>query len=462
MTIRLASAAIVLFASTAAAAQSQQKARDACHEGTLRQYQGTTIKGRLAAYVESVGRRLMPHAGIPGANVRFYVLDSPIANATACSAAVYISREYISLLNDEAQLASVLGHELGHIAAGHTRSDVFERIELRGNRQQALLGTLIDRMIGFSHGEEFEADKRGLQMAAQAGYDPEGAVDEHKSMALYTRFLGRGGGNMPEGFWSTHPSRKDRVTRLAALAKESGRAGQGVRNRDRFLLEIEGTAVGATHGNGVIVFEHGIYVHPTLRFAFDLPSSKGQIRNNLEAVLMTTEVGHARFSIASDATALEQAVLQRVDNIRRSNPGVQFTFPTPQIIRGRGVDAAYSMGQASGSEAADVGIMAYRLDRESRIYLFASITRPETGFGPFERTVTTFRRPSTDDLRKAAERRIKVVTVRNGETLETLASRMPYTKDRLERLLVLNGFEQVRPLTPGEQIKVIEQTPSAP
>src|SRR5256885_9161806 len=233
---------------------------------------GGAETGPRAAYVQSVGQRLGAYAGIanPGQSLHYTLLNSPVENALSVPGGyVYITRQLMTLMDNESELAFALGHETGHIAANHAHArEAYARRNPMGVFGQivgAIFGPSImsnviaqrARMdsLSFSREQEYQADTLGLRYMISAGYDPAGAARLLSALtsetALEARLQGKSNRQTPE--WArTHPLSENRMQRALAEARATGRLGKGIRNRDIYLSEIEGAYVDDDPAHGVI------------------------------------------------------------------------------------------------------------------------------------------------------------------------------------------------------------------
>src|SRR5439155_5987701 len=155
---------------------------------------GGAETGPRAAYVESIGRRVGAQSGVanPGQTLRFTTLNSAVENAFSVPGGyVYVTRQLMTLMDDESQLAFALGHEVGHIAANHAhiREAYVQRSTFGwlGQMMGAIfggnpLGNYVERrakldLLTFSREQEYQADQLGLRYLIGAGYDPAGAAN---------------------------------------------------------------------------------------------------------------------------------------------------------------------------------------------------------------------------------------------------------------------------------------------
>lgn len=226
------------------------------HPQLLQQY-GGRYSGSQAALVDRVGRRVAVQSGLSrdGGDFTITLLNSPVENAFAVPGGyVYVTRQLLALMNSEAELASVLGHEVAHVAARHankraTRSTV-------GGIAAAVLGAitgsdLVGRAastgaqlytLGFSRSQEYEADTLGIRYITGAGYTPHAAADMLAALnddaQLEAAIGGRRAG--PPTWLSTHPNGADRVRRAQNLANQTGRPDlTGVQDAN-FLRQLDG------------------------------------------------------------------------------------------------------------------------------------------------------------------------------------------------------------------------------
>ena len=203
-------------------------------------------------YVDSVGQKLAAVSHLPTIGWHFRVLDSPVVNAFAIPGGyIYITRGILAYLNSEAQLAGVLGHEIGHVTARHsaqqiTRSQIASVGLLAGAVFVGALRPytgLASQGLGllflkYSRDNETQADELGVGYATRAGYDPRVIPTTY---AMLKRVGERQGDQLP-GFLSTHPAPGDREIRTNQLAQAAVAGGR--RDLDigaaRYRARIEG------------------------------------------------------------------------------------------------------------------------------------------------------------------------------------------------------------------------------
>lgn len=456
------------------AISAQDKASGAKQHPELVKEFGGAYAGLQSRYVESVGRRVAVQSGLSNAQSDFTVtlLNSPVNNAFAIPGGyVYVTRQLMALMNDEAELAGVLGHEVGHVAARHgqRRQQAAQRNAIGGALLSVLTGALlgdsgfgdlIQKGIGtgsqlltlkFSRSQEYEADDLGIRYLASAGYDPRALSDMLASLAAQSSLDSRVTGNarsMPE--WaSTHPDPAARVVRAAKAAARSGSTGKA-RNRDVFLNALDGVLYGDDPRQGVIEGER--FRHPDLRLSFTAPAGFA-MENSADAVSVTGSGGQAQFGTASFTGNLATYI----DGILSGLAGANGSVPAGEISRTsiNGLPAAWRTVRANTrSGQVDVTVFAYDFGG-GKAYHFLLLTTAGRGIGPFDPMVQSLRRLSVQEAGAIKQRRVNVFTVKAGDTVRTLAARMAYSDNQLDRFLTINALSADSLLRPGQRIKIV-------
>ena len=278
--MKFAAAGLALVAASASPLSAQQSGRTAIsasdrQQGAAANPQliaqfGGAYTGSQAAFVQRVGRRVAVQSRLSNAAGDFTVttLDSPIENAFAIPGGyIYITRQLLALMNSEAELAAVLGHEVGHVAARHaagrnTRSTIGALLAAGAGR---LTGSdLAGRVVGtgaqlytlrYGREQEYEADRLGVQYITAAGYDPYAEADILEALdastSLSAQASGSAGRSVPT--WaSTHPNGADRVRRAAQLAAATGRPETTPAQDTTFLRMLDGLPYGAAADRKVV------------------------------------------------------------------------------------------------------------------------------------------------------------------------------------------------------------------
>lgn len=433
---------------------------------------GGLYDGPQAAYVTRVGQKIALQSGLADTQGAFTVslLNSSVSNAFAIPGGyVYVTRELLALMNDEAELASVMGHEVGHVAARHAqqRKNAATKGALgmilgtvvgavvAGNDGaklgQQLAGSLAQRyVLKYSRSQEYQADDLGVSYLGKAGYDPMASSTMLASLAaqtaLDTRLQGKEDKELPE--WaSTHPDPASRVTRAAQRANLTPATGKA-RNRDAFLSAIDGVMYDDDPHQGVI--EGRTFRHPDLKLSFNAPMGFSMV-NTPQAVIISSSAGQAQFTGAAyngDLRSYVDAAFRAVGGQTTLNYG---NIGTRQV---NGLNAAYASARANTqSGPVVVTVYAYELSSSSAFH-FVAIT-PVNADGAFNPLFDSLRRLSVAEAASIRPKRVRVVTVRARDSLASLAAQMAYTDNKVERFRVLNALPADAVLKPGQKVKII-------
>jgi len=437
------------------------------YNAALVQELGGAETGARASYVNAVGHRVGAYAGIadPGQSLHFTTLNSAVENAFSVPGGyVYVTRQLMALMDDESQLAFALGHEVGHVAANHAhvREQYAQRssVGVFGQILGAIFGpgaadlirarSTLD-LLSFSREQEYQADTLGLRYMMGAGYDPAGATGVlaalSRASALESRVQGRTNRRTPE--WaSTHPLSENRLQRALAEAQATGRLGTGIRNRDAFLRELEGITVDDDPSQGMI--EGATFTHPDLRIQFSVPQGY-LMSNGSDAVTISGSAGKAQFR--QGPPNLDQAVSFAYRLLTRDQ--FQIDYPPPQRAVINGMQAALTSARVNtDSGFMDVSVIAYQWDGQ-RVFYFAMLTPAGYGITPFVPMINSLRRITPAEAAAIRPRVIHVETVRPGDTVQSLSSRMAYRDFKLERFLSLNALSANSVLVPGRKVKLV-------
>jgi predicted Zn-dependent protease len=467
-----------VVAGQAAPISSQERAEGAKNHPQILQEFGGTYNGSQAGYVTRVGQNIAVQSGLSNSTSSFTVslLNSPVNNAFAIPGGyVYVTRELMALMNNEAELAGVLGHEIGHVAARHSQK---RQSKAQTNTILGVLGTVVGGLLGnaggiastvggllqnnalkvaqiatlgYSRGQELEADRLGIQYLARAGYDPRALSTMLASLAaqddLEARVAGRDARSIPE--WaSTHPDPASRVVDAQRVAASTG-ANAGRLGEAEFKAAVDGVLYGDDPAQGIV--EGQTFQHPDLRFAFSVPQGYG-MQNGTQAVSISGANGQAMFTTAGSYNGNMSDYLTRALKAIAGDTQLQVGQVNRTTVNG--LPASYVTARANTqSGAVDVTIFAYEFSNTSAFH-FATLTKAG-GAGVFNSMFQSVRRLSASQAAAIKPRYIDVVTVRSGDTVASLANRMAYDNFRTERFLVLNRLSGNARLNAGDKVKIV-------
>ena len=435
---------------------------------------GGAMSGTHATYVEQVGKNIAVQSGLGGARESFTVslLNSPVNNAFAIPGGyIYTTRQLVTLMNSEAELAAVLGHEVGHVAARHSqrRQKAATTNSLLGLGGAILSGILLgDSGLGqtlsrtflqgsqlltlkFSRKQELEADGLGIEYLGRAGYDRRAMGTVLASLAAQNALDARLSGqdaNVPE--WaSTHPDPASRVqSALTKAGTATGTAGT-VSNRDTFLSRIDGLRYGDDPAQGLV--EGSTFIHPELRLAFTAPQGFYMV-NGTRAVSIQGQAGKAQMTSAAYSGNLEAYVRSAF-----TAAGGQNSTLAPQTIERttvNGLPAVFGTARVNnGNSQVDLVVYAYEFARD-KAYHFVVIA-PAGRAGTFNPMFQSMRRITAAEAGSVVPRRLQVVTVGRGDTVASLSRRMAYDTAQEERFRVLNALAGTATVTPGQKVKLV-------
>ncbi|HXI33500.1 MAG TPA: M48 family metalloprotease [Gemmatimonadales bacterium] len=307
-------------------------------------------------YIQQFGARLAATSERPNLPWTFRVVDDPAVNAFALPGGfVYVTRGLLAHLTNEAELASVVGHEIGHVTARHTAAEMSKQ-QLIGlglaagsmvSSQVAKYAGTANQALGilylkFSRDDESQADELGLRYMRRANFDP-------RQMPEVFRMLDRldaagGGGRLPT-WLETHPSPANRVaaisSQIAALPQDFSGT---VVNRDPYERLLDGLVFGTDPRQGY--FTGSEFFHPTLRFRLTFPSG-WTTNNGAQAVVAVSPQGDA-------AVELSQAAQPSADAAARAFLAQQGLTAGSSVRVGlagglSGISAAFSAATDNGT-----------------------------------------------------------------------------------------------------------------
>ncbi len=434
---------------------------------------GGAETGTQAAYVESVGKNIAVQSGLSNATGDFTVtlLNSPVNNAFAIPGGyVYSTRQLVALMNNEAELAAVMGHEVGHVAARHSakRQSAATRNAVIGVLGTLLTGALLGNSgigqllqqgfmqgsqlltLKYSRKQETEADNLGVQYLTSAGYDPRAMSTVLQSLANQTALEAKLMGTtdrVPE--WaSTHPDPASRVR--AALARAGGNA-KGKTNRDLFLSKIGGLTYGDDPKQGVV--DGRKFTHPFMKLHFEAPSGFYLV-NGTRAVAISGQSGKGQFTAAAYKGDMDAYIKAAFAALTQSG---QAQIDPGEITRTtvNGIKAAYATARvnSSSNSQVDVTVFAYELAGDQAVHFVTVV--PAGNTSTFTGMFGSLRRISDAEAAAVKPRKLVVVTVKKGDTVQSLAQKMAYSDAPLDRFLVLNGLTSSSTVKAGDKVKLV-------
>jgi predicted Zn-dependent protease len=446
----------------------EQRIGKETHPKALSEFGGAYPNQELQSYISSLGTLLARASDRPDQHFTFTVLDSPIVNAFAVPGGyVYITRGLLALANNEAEVSGVLAHEIGHVAARHAAERYSTGTLL--SIPAVLLGVVtgsqeVANLAGsagaaylqsYSRDQEYQADLLGVRYLSRTNYDPYGMASflgqleaEEK---LDAQISGRPDMADQTNIMASHPRTADRIQR--AIQEAGGtQVANPIVERNLYLQKIDGLLYGDSAEEGFILGRR--FAHPKLRFEFTVPPGF-YLRNSSNAVVAQRADGAGiifnRESKGYSGNMLSYLVDQWAPRLDMQDA---------ERINVDGLEGATGSGRIrTNSGARDVRLVAIRFS-DNQIYRFLFLTKPDITnqlSGDFRQTTYSFRELSRSEAAELRPQRIKVVKIGNGDTVESLAARMPFEDYRVERFLVLNGLQRNDRPQPGQLVKIIAE-----
>ncbi len=444
----------------------EQQIGDQQHEQIIAEFGSVYDDPRLAAYIDRIGQELASYGELPELTYTFTVLDTDIVNAFALPGGyVYVTRGLLTIGYDEAEIAGVIAHEIGHITARHSAARYSRTVlaQLGG----AVLGIAVDNDLAnslygagamalvqsYSRSQEYEADSLGVRYLARAGYDPLAMADFLGTLEAYTELQAALSGN-PEAaqqfsIYATHPRTARRV--VEAIERAEAESGDsmvgGARNRDAYLAAVDGMSYGGSREQGFV--KERVFIHPELAFRFDAPTGF-ELNNGASQVI----------GLGPDETvmAFDMAPRENAGDMRSYIRSVWARELSPRSVQAGSIDglpAATAMIRLSGQ---DVLLVAIDSGRDGLVYRFQYRAPPSVMSrrnSDFLASAGSFRRLSASEARNAQPWRIDIRTVREGDSVASLARDLPFDAFQEAHFRVLNGMSNGEDLTPGMKIKMI-------
>lgn len=424
----------------------------------LASYGGVYDNPKLQAIIEKTVARLVAASERPDLKYQVTVLNSPAINAYALpNGRIYVTRGLMALANDEAELASVLSHEMGHVIARHGA------IREEQARQAAVVAHVVTDVLddpaagalalakskltlaNFSRAQELEADAIGIGMSARAGYDSYGAARMLTQMQRSAELKAGKNGSDPRAldFLSSHPATPERIKNALANAKQY--ASSGERDRNDYLDALEGAVYGEDPSEGLVRGRR--FIHGRLGFTFTAPPDF-VLDNTAQAVLGLKSDGNEALRLDVVSVPAEQTLGAYLGSGWIEN--VDHASIEEMTINGFPAATASASGDSWSFR-----LYVIRYGSDVYRFIFATKQRSIESDRAFRESVQSFRRMNLEEAAKVQPLHLAVVTVRPGDTAEKLARRMAVPEHALETFRTINGLLQGEALAPGRKVKLI-------
>ena len=428
----------------------------------VRAEMGLYADEELQRYVDRVGRQLARSSYRTGITWTFAVVDEPAVNAFALPGGfVYVTRGILPFLRDEAELAAVMGHEIGHVDGRHGVEAYSQQVLAGGGL--AVAGVLVPEIRPFQglagvaagllflrHGRnaELEADQIGVRYASAQGWDPGGMPG---LLSTFGRLDEASGSRRGVPNWAlSHPPAADRVNRLQEAVAAARSASATATNRAEFERQIDGVVFGDSREKGFV--RGSDFLHPVMRFGLRFPNGWQIVNSDEQVTALETEAG----SVGMLLRLVENpsGSIEQVASASMAKAGFQEVSGRRERINGL---AAY-VGTYSGTiENRSLGARAAHIQLGTQVFLLVGLSaandlaRVDEAFLTSIRSFRELSREEADDLQPD---RVDFRVVRSGDTWESIV------KDaggnvRAQTLAIMNGYEPATPPRPGDRIRIV-------
>jgi len=420
-------------------------------------------------FLNTLGQRLAEHSPRKDVTYQFHIVDMTEPNAFALPGGyVYVSRGLLALTNSEAELAGVVGHEIGHVAGRHAVQRISKQAPMAvvfglASGITGLVSSTVGDLLGgignlaqsaifspYSRSQETEADEVGQQIAAEAGWDP-------VALSTFLTTLGREVALHEKeprkpSFFDSHPATPDRVADTARQAKLLKRAARDPisQTREAYLARLDGLVVGQRAANGV--FHGAEFLHPGLNFFLQFPDKwpHENVPDKLVAAAPKGDAAIALQVVAKGEDPLEGArVLGKAREIDLVGKAKSMTI--------NGLPAARAVYPTNGKAHVELIWIAH----SGLIFQLLGVA-PTDQLKEFQQlfaSVTgSFRPLSSSDRATITEQRVRLITAREGETIEAVAARA-HSSWKSEEVAVANGLVSTGSLRQGQVLKVAVEEP---
>ncbi|MCP5129050.1 MAG: M48 family metalloprotease [Pseudomonadales bacterium] len=416
----------------------------------------------LQAYVNDIGQRLVKNSDTPDDTFTFTVIDSPDINAFATPGGfVYVNRGLMAYLDNEAELAGVLSHEIGHVTANHAARQKTANVAnkviattayiLTGSGELAdasnMYGTELVRGYGREH--ELEADGLGAKFMYNAGYDPDSLLevigvlkDQEQFQRVKAKSTGKKVGSY-HGLYATHPRNDQRLQTVIRTAGEltTGETQLNPEVPGEFRRQIDGLVWGpSVQGER----DDNRYYHNKLRFSFEHPPD-WQVNASAREIVASAADGSVSMTITirrRDQASTPQKVLQ--------------ASTTDSLANGMELEQAGLTGYTAVASGGGSQSRLGAIDYSSLTYLFDGKAANFAAADPqLLAVIQSFRPMHPKELQAGPGYHIHYIQVPRGATMASLAAsvRIP---DAEAQLRLLNGLYPSGEPRTGDWIKMIK------
>ncbi len=415
----------------------------------------------LQKYVGDLGAKLAYVSERPNLPWKYQVVDDPVVNAFALPGGfIYVTRGILTYLNNEAELAGVMGHETGHVTAEHSVNQMStQQLMQLGLGVGTILAPELAQKYGqlasigmqlltlkFSRDDERQADQLGLRYMQKINQDPRELANVMEMLQSVTKASG-GSGGVPE-WLSTHPDPGNRRETIGqAIAKEGKDLSKTMVNRDQYLSRLDGVIFGENPREGY--FKGTTFFQPDMKFRLDFPSG-WQTLNQRQAVV----------AVSPNQDAMIQLTLAQGNSPQAA--ASQFFSQQGLTSQGTKTESIHGLSAVSGqftaqTEQGNLAGQATFLGYNNMVFLILGYGVQQSWAGyasAVAASVASFDRLADPAALAVQPLRVKIVKVTRAMTIEQFASQYPSAVP-LETLAIINGVAKGGRLNAGQKAKQV-------
>jgi len=412
------------------------------------------------AYVADVGRKMAVASERPQLPWEFHVVNDASVNAFALPGGfIFVTRGLMTSITNEAELATVVGHEIGHVTNRHSVQQISRaQIAQIGLGVGSILNSTVAQYSGafgqglgvlflkYSRDAESEADLAGFRYALDQGYDVRQMINMFQTLQAVSQLSG--GGRLPE-WLATHPDPENRIKttegRLDTLHKDLTRS---IIRRDEYLQRINGMVYGEDPRQGF--FRETAFLHPDLKFQLQFPDG-WKTQNTADAVVGASPKQDAMIRLQlAGKTPPADAARQFL-----SQQGVQAGQGTTQPVNGLAAVASYFAAQSEQGQVEGLVTFVSYGGNTYGILAYTGAGGLRTYDQAFRGTAGSFRELRDPSALNVKPARIELVKVDQAMTVAEFHQRYPSTV-RIEEVALINGVDGPdATLTPGQYKRVV-------
>jgi predicted Zn-dependent protease len=416
----------------------------------------------LQSYVQDLGKKLAATSERPNLPWTFRVVDDPAVNAFAIPGGfVYVTRGILTHVTNEAQLATVMGHEIGHVTARHTAHEMSREqlaniglaIGSIASSKVAQYAGLASQALGvlflkFSRDDESQADALGVRYSSRADFD---ARQMDSVMAMLDKLEKQSGSKLPE-WLETHPDPGNRIEHINTVLAQTNKDFTGTTiNRDSYERRLDGMMFGMNPREGF--FKNGVFYHPDLKFKMAFPNG-WQTQNSKSAVAAMSPQQDAIIEL----TLAPGGTVDQAAQAFLSSQGVQAGQVTRGNLNGLSAEQApFAASTQSGTVQGHAVFVQYG----NNVYRLLAYS-PQASWSSYQsvaqQALSSFGPVNDASVLNVQPQHLSLITLDRRTTIAELAQQRPSPVSPAT-LALINQVEPNTPLEAGRIVKWVVGQP---